>query len=75
MPPKLTPEQRIESDKRKAEYMVQWKIRNKEKFDTYMRNYYVENKQVMNRNRTVNSQKQRLLAKEQKNAQNTENNA
>ena len=74
MPPKLTPEQRIESDKRKAEYMVQWKIRNKEKFDTYMRNYYVENKQVMNRARSVNSKKQRLLAKELKNAQPDTNN-
>lgn len=68
MPPKLTAEQRIESDKRKAQYMIEWKIRNKEKFDEYMRNYYIENKEKMNTQRSVNSKKQRKIIKEQKNA-------
>lgn len=73
MPPKLTAEQRIESDKRKAQYMIEWKIRNKEKFEEYMRNYYIENKAKMNTQRSVNSKKQRQLIKEQKTAQNAQN--
>lgn len=54
MPPKLTPEQRIESDKKKAEYMKAWRIRNKDKFDTYMHGYYLANKKKNNAIRAEN---------------------
>jgi CRISPR/Cas system-associated exonuclease Cas4 (RecB family) len=63
MPPKLTEEQRIESDKKKAEYMKAWRIRNKEKFDTYMQGYYLEHKKKINDRRAVNSKLQRRRAK------------
>ena len=59
MPPKLTPEQRIESDKKKAEYMKAWRIRNKDKFDTYMHDYYLDHKKKINERRAVNSKLQR----------------
>lgn len=69
MPPKLTPEQRIESDQRKAENMKAWKLANREKFDAYMHSYYLKNKNELNRVRSVNAKKQRELIKSQQTAQ------
>lgn len=54
MPPKLTVEQRIISDAKKAEYMKAYRIANSEKYDAYMRAYYLENKERCNANRTKN---------------------
>ena len=53
MPPKLTEEQRIQSAIKRAEYQIQWKENNKEKFDEYMRNYYITNKKELNSKRIV----------------------
>ena len=65
MPPKLTPEQRIESDLKKAEYMKAWKLANRDKFDAYMHGYYLKNKNELNRVRSVNARKRRDLIKSQ----------
>ena len=48
MPPKLTEEERIASNLKKAEYAKNWRIKNAEKFDAYMHDYYIENKKLIN---------------------------
>ena len=67
MPPKLTEEQRIASALKKAEYAKAWRIQNKEKFDSYMQDYYLANKKVINDRRKVNAYKQKLREKGDKN--------
>lgn len=63
MPPKLTEEQRIASNLKKAEYARNWRIKNAEKFNTYMHDYYMENKKLINDRRNVNAKNQRKRAK------------
>jgi hypothetical protein len=59
MPPKLTPEERIQSDLKRSAYAKAWRLANKEKFDTYMQGYYLEHKKEVNQKRTINARKQR----------------
>jgi hypothetical protein len=63
MPPKLTEEERIASDLRKAEYAKNWRIKNAEKFNSYMHDYYIANKKLINDRRAVNALNQRKRAK------------
>ena len=63
MPPKLTEEERIASDLRKAEYARNWRTKNAEKFDAYMHDYYIANKKLINDRRNENAKKQRIRAK------------
>jgi hypothetical protein len=55
MPPKLTEEERIASDLRKAEYAKNWRIKNAEKFNSYMHDYYIANKKLINDRRAFNA--------------------
>jgi hypothetical protein len=63
MPPKLTEEERIASDLRKAEYARNWRAKNAEKFEAYMHDYYIANKKLINDRRNENAKKQRIRAK------------
>ena len=63
MPPKLTEEERIASDLRRAEYARNWRTKNAEKFEAYMHDYYIANKKLINDRRNVNSKKQRIREK------------
>ena len=63
MPPKMTEEQRIASDLRKAEYARNWRIKNAEKFNSYMHDYYMANKKLINDRRNKNAKYQRKRAK------------
>lgn len=63
MPPKLTEEERIASNLKKAEYAKNWRIKNAEKFNAYMHDYYIKNKKLINDRRNVNAKKQRKRAK------------
>ena len=44
----LTPEQREESKRIANERNKQWQINHKDRFDTYMKSYYQENKERLN---------------------------
>ena len=59
MPPKLTEEERIASNIKKAEYAKNWRIKNAEKFNAYMHDYYIANKKLINDRRNVNAKIQR----------------
>ena len=63
MPPKMTEEQRIASDLRKAEYARNWRIKNAEKFNSYMHDYYMANKKLINDRRNKNAKNQRKREK------------
>jgi hypothetical protein len=63
MPPKLTEEERIASNIKKAEYAKNWRIKNAEKFNSYMHDYYIANKKLINDRRNVNAKIQRKRAK------------
>lgn len=63
MPPKLTEEERIASDLKKAEYAKNWRKKNAEKFNAYMHDYYMANKKLINDRRNVNAKNQRTRAK------------
>ena len=63
MPPKLTEEERIASNIKKAEYAKNWRIKNAEKFNAYMHDYYIANKKLINDRRNENAKKQRIRAK------------
>jgi hypothetical protein len=63
MPPKLTEEERIASDLRKAEYARNWRAKNAEKFNSYMHDYYIANKKLINDRRNVNAKIQRKREK------------
>jgi hypothetical protein len=63
MPPKLTEEERIVSNLKKAEYARNWRIKNAEKFNAYMHDYYIANKKLINDRRNVNAKNQRKRAK------------
>lgn len=69
MPPKLTEEQRILAYEIKAEKTRAWKIANREKFEEYMHNYYLQNKDKLNKLRGVNAKKKRHQIKAEKTAQ------
>jgi hypothetical protein len=63
MPPKLTEEERIASNIKKAEYAKNWRIKNAEKFNSYMHDYYIANKKLINDRRNVNAKIQRKREK------------
>ena len=63
MPPKLTEEQRIASELRRAEYAKNWRVKNAEKFKSYMHDYYIANKKLINDRRAVNAINQRKRVK------------
>lgn len=63
MPPKLTEEERIASDLRRAEYARNWRAKNAEKFEAYMRDYYIANKKLINDRRIVNAKRQQIRVK------------
>ena len=62
-----TPEQRQESKRISNERNKQWQRTHKEQFDTYMKSYYIENKERLNARKKA----LRQLKKTQKIAENS----
>jgi hypothetical protein len=59
----FTPEEKIEAKKRRAIKLIEYRENNREKFDKYMNEYYLQNKKIIDGRRIINRKlrKTRLL--------------
>ena len=51
----FTPEEKIEAKKRRAIQLIEYREINREKFDKYMNEYYLQNKKIINERSYSNS--------------------
>ena len=61
----MTDDQKKEAVKRRALQTKEWKIKNSEKFVSYMKEYYLENKKMINDRSHANAKLRKLRQNEE----------